>query len=247
MTRPLSCLFLLVSIASCQAGQYFRLDAPLGPGERVATLHGYHFNQKKETLRVIDRNATRLAPWKTLGEAFTASHALAGCNGGFTQPDGMPVGIVISDSVRFGQLESKAGPASGLVVVKPNSISLLKAANATEANLMGATQAIQGGPFLIENGRASVGLDTKSFSRRTVLISSGTGEWAILYAPSATLQGLANLLGDGKSFTSFHVEAVLNLEGGLSSSMWIQLENGAQPIYLREVNSVRTGIAIVGT
>ncbi len=245
MIRPLSCLFLLVSIASCQAGQYFHLDAPLGPGERVATLHGYHFSQKTETLRVIDRNATRLAPWKTLGEAFTASRALAGCNGGFTQPDGMPLGIVISDSVRFGQLESKAGPASGLVVVKWNSISLLKAADATEANLMGATQAIQGGPFLIESGKSCAGLDSKSFSRRTVLISSGTGEWAILYAPSATLQGLAKLLGDGKSFTSFHVETVLNLEGGLSSSMWIQLENGAQPIYLREVNPVRTGIAII--
>lgn len=247
MTRLPTLLLLLFSIATCQAGQYFHFDAPVGPGERTATLHGYHFNQKTETLRVIDRNATRLAPWKSLGEALTASRALAGCNGGFTHADGTPVGIVISDSVRFGQLESSSGPASGLVVVKWNSISLMKATNATEADLMGASQAIQGGPFLIENGKASQRLDTKSFSRRTVLISSGKGDWAILYAPSATLQGLANLLGDGKSFTSFHVEAVLNLEGGLSSSMWIHLENGSQPIYLREVNSVRTGIAIIHT
>ncbi len=245
MRRWSPLLLLLVSIASCQAGQYLHFDAPLGPGERVATLHGYHFNQKTESLRVIDRQATKLAPWKTLGDAFTASRALAGCNGGFTQPDGMPLGIVISDSVRFGQLESKAGPASGLVVVKWNSISLLKAADATEANLLGATQAIQGGPFLIEGGKSCAGLDSKSFSRRTVLISSGSGEWAILYAPSATLQGLARLLGDGKSFTSFHVETALNLGGGLSSSMWIQLEDGAQPIYLREVDPVRTGIAVI--
>lgn len=244
MTRLLRLLPAFLGIASCTAGEYFRFDAPLGPGERSATLHGYHFNQKSETLRVIDHNATHLAPWKTLGEAFTSCRALAGCNGGFTRPDGSPAGIVISDATRFGQLESKPGQTSGLVVVKWNSISLISSSRATEADLIGATQAIQGGPFLVEDGRIPDGLDARSFSRRTVLVSSGTGEWAILYAPSATLHGLAHLLGDGRSFTRFRIHSVLNLDGGLSSAMWIHLGNGATPVYLREVNPVRTGIAV---
>lgn len=240
-------LFVLAGISSCAAGEYFRFDAALGPGERNGTLHGYHFNQKTETLRVIDRNATQLAPWKTLGEAFASSRALAGCNGGFTLPDGKPIGIVISDSVRFGALETKPGPTSGLVLVKWNSITLLNAAHATEADLIGATQAIQGGPFLVEKGQTVAGLDSKSFSRRTVLVTSGTGDWAILYAPSATLSGLASMLGDGKTFTKFPVSAALNLDGGLSSGIWIHLGDGAPPVYLREVNPVRTGIAVVKT
>jgi len=247
MTRLRLFLLALLGAGSCPAGEYFRFDAPLGPGERNGTLHGYHFNQKTETLRVIDRNATQLAPWKTLGEAFASSRALAGCNGGFTLPDGKPIGIVISDSARFGQLETKPGPTSGLILVKWNSISLLNAAHATEADLMGATQAIQGGPFLVEKGHSIAGLDSKSYSRRTVLLGSGTGEWAILYAPSATLQDLANLLGDGKSFTRFKVSTALNLDGGLSSAMWIHLGDGAPPVYLKEVNPVRTGIAVVHT
>lgn len=241
-------LFLiLMGICPGKAGEYFHFDAPLGPGERTGTLHGYRFNQKTETLRVIDRNATQLAPWKTLGEAFAASRALAGCNGGFTLPDGKPVGIVISDSVRFGALETKPGSSSGLVVVKWNSISLLNSAQATEADLIGATQAIQGGPFLVEKGKSVAGLDTKSFSRRTVLLTSGTGDWAILYAPSATLSGLAGMLGDGKTFTKFPVATALNLDGGLSSGIWIHLGDGAPPVYLREVNQVRTGIAVTRT
>jgi uncharacterized protein YigE (DUF2233 family) len=244
-------LHLLIAVicgtASCLAGEYFRLDAPLGPGERNGTLHGYHFNQKTETLRVIDRNAATLAPWKSLGEAFSSVRALAGCNGGYTLPDGKPIGIVVSDSVRFGALETKPGPTSGLVLVKWNTISLLNAAHATEADLMGATQAIQGGPFLVENGRPAAGLDSKTYSRRTVLVTSGHGDWAILYAPSATFSGLANLLGDGKSFTKFPISAALNLDGGLSSGIWIHLGDGAPPVYLREVNPVRTGIAVVST
>lgn len=243
--RPL--LALLLTAVPCAAGEYFRFDAPLGPGERSGTLHGYHFNQKTETLKVIDRNATQLAPWKTLGEAFSSSRALAGCNGGFSTTDGKPVGIVISDSVRFGALETKPGPTSGLVLVKWNSISLLNAAHATEADLVGATQAIQGGPFLVEKGTVVAGLDAKSYSRRTVLLTSGTGDWAILYAPSATLAGLAGMLGDGKTFTRFPVTSALNLDGGLSSGIWIHLGDGAPPVYLREVNPVRTGIAIIRT
>ncbi len=241
-------LFLtLISIGTGEAGEYFRFDAPLGPGERNGTLHGYHFNQKTETLRVIDRNATQLAPWKTLGEAFASSRALAGCNGGFTMPDGKPLGIVISDSVRFGALETKPGPTSGLLLVKWNSISIVNAAHATEADLIGATQAIQGGPFLVEKGKSIAGLDTKSFSRRTVLLTSGNGDWAILYAPSATLSGLASMLGDGKTFTKFPVATALNMDGGLSSGIWIRLGDGAPPVYLREVNQVRTGIAVTRT
>jgi len=240
-------LTMLLGIGLCPAGEYFHFDAPLGPGERNGTLHGYRFNQKTETLRVIDRNATKLAPWKNLGEAFASSRALAGCNGGLTLTDGNPIGIVISDSVRFGALEAKPGPGSGLILVKWNSISLLNAAHATEADLMGATQAVQGGPFLVEKGKPVAGLDAKSFARRTLILTSGSGDWAILFAPSATLAGLANTLADGKTFTKFQVSAVLNLAGGLSSGLWIHLGDGAPPVYLREVNPVRTGIAVVST
>lgn len=247
MIRQHVAFFLLLGPGLSQAGEYFHFDAPLGPGERSGTLHGYLFNQKTETLRVIDRNAKQLAPWKTLGEAFSSSRASAGCNGGFTLPDGNPVGIVISDSVRFGDLETKHGSSGGIVIVKWNSISLQESARVAEADLVGATQAIQGGPFLVQNGKPVTGLDAKSYSRRTVLLTSGTGNWAILYAPSATLSGLAGMLGDGRTFAKFPVATALNLDGGLSSGIWIHLGDGAPPIYLREVNQVRTGIAVVRT
>jgi len=240
--RPLLCLLISAGMAS--GGDYFRFDAALSPGKRSASLHGFIFAEKAERLRVIDREAGQ-PKWDTLGDGFSTIQASAGCNGGYSTPDGKPIGLVISHSTTINPLDPSNATATGLVLVKPSGITIVKAATATQADLAGATEGLQGGPILVENGKPTAALDANSYARHTVLLGSGDGQWAIIYVPSATTDGLARLLADGTSFPKFKVTTALNLGTGLSSALWLARTENALPLYLREVNPVRSGLAIL--
>lgn len=226
------------------AGEYFRFDAHIGPGARSATLHGYLFDEKHEALRVLDRG--QVGPQgQTLGEAFFAIGAFAGCNGGVVRETGEPVGLVIANTRKSGTFHQDGQTASGVLAVRDGHISLLRTSTVKETDLDNATQVLQGGPLVVEGGRATEGLDAKTFGRRTVIVTDGQQNWTILYVPSATLDGLAKMLGDGTTFKKFKIITAMNLDGGLTSSLWVQRSENALPIYLKEVNPVRTAIAIL--
>jgi hypothetical protein len=115
----------------------------------------------------------------------------------------------------------------------------------TPGQLERVEQALQGGPFLVDHGVATEGLDAERFARRTILVTSGKGEWAILYSPSTTLDRLARMLGDGKAFPKFKIAAALNLAGGTASGIWFQRGDGAPPLYLREIAPARNALAVM--
>jgi hypothetical protein len=242
MTSPLRVLAFLATATIATAGEYFRFDAPTGPGQRSGTLHGYAFHERDETLRVIDLVEAK-APH--MGDAFATLGANAGCNGGVTLPDGQPLGLMIAQSEKTGTLVPDTPQGSGLLRVQGGLISLLRSATATPDQWEHAEQALQAGPLLVENHVATPGLDADSFSRRTVLVTSGTGEWAILYVPSATLDGLARMLADGKSFPRFRVATALHLSSGAASGIWLHRPNNAPPLYLREIVTGRNALAVM--
>lgn len=244
IVRPLIALFLSLAALPAGAGEYFRFDAHISPGGRAGSLHGYLFDEKNEELRVLDRGT--IGPQgQTLGEAFFAIGAFAGCNGGVLRGTGEPVGLVIANGKKSGTFRPDGLTASGVLTVRDGHIALLKTSTVKEADLGGTTQVLQGGPLMVEGGKAAEGLDAKTYARRTVIITDGQLNWSILYIPSATLDGLARMLGDGKSFPKFKIATAMNLDGGLTSSLWVQRSENALPIYLKEVDPVRTAIAIL--
>ncbi|HEY8962568.1 MAG TPA: phosphodiester glycosidase family protein [Luteolibacter sp.] len=242
MNRPFPLLVFLFTAATALAGETFRFDAEIGPDRRSATVHGYAFREQEETFRVIDL-ATQ--PSARLGDAFVAVAAFAGCNGGNLRADGQPFGLTIANSIKSGSLAADEPGGEGLLLVQNGGISLMTSKTATPEQLEHATEALQGGPFLVDKGVPVQGLDAEHFARRTILVTSGKGEWAILYSPSTTLDRLARMLGDGKTFPKFPIAAALNLAGGTASGIWFQRNDGAPPLYLREIRPGRNALAII--
>jgi uncharacterized protein YigE (DUF2233 family) len=242
MNRSLKLLLFLLTAAVSTAGETFRFDAEIGPDKRAVTVHGYAFREPEETFRVIDLSTQ---PSTRMGDAFVAAAAFAGCNGGNLRPDGQPLGLMIASSVKSGSLAIEEPGGEGLLLVKNGVASFLASKAATPGHLENAEQALQGGPFLVDNGVPTEGLDAKHFSRRTVVVSSGQGEWAILYSPSTTLDLLARMLSDGKTFPKFKIAGALNLAGGTASGIWFQRSDGAPPLYLREITPGRNVLAVM--
>lgn len=242
MKRPLQLLMFFLTAATASAGEAFRFDAEIGPDKRNVTVHGYAFRESEETFRVIDL-ATQ--PSTRMGDAFVAAAAFAGCNGGNLRPDGQPLGLMIANSVTSGSLATDEAGGEGLLLVKNSGISLLSSKAVTPGHLEDAEQALQGGPFLVDNGISAEKLDAEHFTRRTVIVTSGQGEWAILYSPSTTLNFLARMLADGKTFPKFKIAAALNLSGGTASGIWFQRSDGAPPLYLREITPGRNALAVM--
>ena len=242
MNRPLKLLLFLLTAATATAGEEFRFAAEIGPDKRAVTVHGYAFRETEETFRVIDLSTQ---PSTRMGDAFVAATAFAGCNGGNLRPDGQAFGLMVASSVKSGSLAIGEAGGEGLLLVKNGAISLLTSKSATPGHLENAEQALQGGPFLMDNGVLSEGLDAVHFSRRTLVVTSGHGEWAILYSPSTTLDLLARMLSDGKTFPKFKIAAALNLTGGTASGIWFQRSDGAPPLYLREITPGRNILAVM--
>jgi len=80
--------------------------------------------------------------------------------------------------------------------------------------------AIQGGPFLVENGSAVKGLNAQKSTYRTFIATDGGRRWCIGVSSSLTLKELAAWLAAPGALGNFRVETALNLDGGSSSAFW---------------------------
>ncbi|MGC4017436.1 MAG: phosphodiester glycosidase family protein [Luteolibacter sp.] len=240
---PRLLLFLSTAAIVC-GGEAIRFDAKTGPGGREGSCHGYLFDDLRETIRVVDREKPVTTEGQTLGDAFAGIGAFAGCSGGMTTPDGKPIGLIISDGKQVSPVDAGA-ESGGVLVLRDGRIFLETASTAQSGSAGVITQGLQCGPILVDDGKPAAGLDTKFFGRRCVIVSSGKGQWAILYIPSATMDGLARMLADKTTFPKFPVVRALSLGTGLSSAVWIARSESALPLYLKEVNPVRSGIAIL--
>jgi hypothetical protein len=242
---PLRLIQLLIaSVGISCAGEYVRFEASVGPGLRPATVHGYILDAKQDRFKIVDVSA--MGPEvKSLGDAFASINATAGVSGAAV-PDGATFpGYVLLDAKKTGSLQGPGAAADGIFLVAGGIPSLKPLSSLTETELEGVAYALRGGPMLVEGGTARGNLDSKGYARRTVLATSTDGKWAILYVPSATMDGLARMLGDGKTFPGFAVAQAMALPSALHSGIWFERPDKALPLYLREIHPVRFGLAVV--
>lgn len=225
-------------------GEHRRFELPVAPGGRTATVHAYVFNSNDEVFRVIDQGGTtKPQAHEDLGAACLAAEALAGVNGGFFNPEGQPLGVMIAGGKKSGGQGLKGSLTSGVVWSDGQQNGMARSA-AFGFEHARATNLLQGGPFLVDQGAAVSGLEARKFARRTVVLTDGGSQWAIAYVPSATLDGLAKALVKPGAFPHFVLRMVLNLDGGGSSGLWIRREN-QQSFYLREISRVRNFLVVV--
>lgn len=248
MRRALAAIFLgLISGARAEWTLSFRNTVAVLPGgaefvEREAQLdgsavrvQGVFFTAKQARFAVID-NAAGLS----LGEAMTAGGALAGTNGAYFKADQTPVGLEIAGGAKIHGFE-KAKLLSGIFAVTKGVPRIVRPGRYTPAKT--DTEALQCGPFLVEDGMAVAGLNAARAARRTVVATDGREKWALMIFSYATLAETAAILGNRAIFPDFPIKQALNLDGGSSTALWVATVS--RPFYLSEMGRVRNFLAIL--
>ena len=201
-----------------------------GSGEE-ATLDLALFSTKSATLRVIDDPKGE----SDLAAVARRARAIAGVNGGYFDPENVPVGLLISDGKLIAPLR-KARLLSGVLVVTKSRIEVIRSADyGSRKNVIAAVQC---GPFLVDGGKAVAGLNDTRPARRTFVFLSGPDRGAIGFCSSVTLAQLGEILATA----NLKVQRALNFDGGSSSAFWFNGERGA--ISIAEQKTVRDFVVI---
>jgi uncharacterized protein YigE (DUF2233 family) len=203
-----------------------------------ATVHFAVFNTKTATLRVIDDPADTHA---SLAETMQRENCIAGVNGGYFDPQGAPVGLLISDG-RVVLGKQKARLLSGVVSVVNGRLQIQRAAEYSPKAKPSAAR--QCGPFLVDGGKAVPGLNDTRAARRTFVASNGAEQAAIGYSSHVTLAQLASILAAPAVAADLKIQRALNMDGGSSSGFWFKGDKG-DAFSLREQKTVRDYLGVV--
>ena len=237
MMRPLLTLFFL-SLLSLYA-DYQRTDLVVSAEERSGTMHLYRFSSKEVALKVIPRGEHR-----NLGSAMKANQCLAGCNGGFFDPQNRPLGEVIASGQKTGTRNLASTLTSGVLYQEGETLAIERAKTFYPKKRKPG-ELLQTGPFLIENGKSVKGLSNRKVARRTFIATDGKGEWFIAFTPPTTLAQLATSLLESGDRYGFKIKTALNFDGGSSSALWVAKGKDNKPLYLREFKGVANYIGLV--
>ena len=207
-------------------------------GDRTVRLSGVSFSEKDDVFRVIENDP---AARKPLFTALRENGAFAGVNGGYFHPDFTPLGLVISGGETLHGFE-RAKLLSGILAVRGNRIELVRAGSFKAG--ADVREALQSGPWLVENGAVVPGLNAVRLARRTLVAGDGKGNWAILTTSPATLAETAELLAAPGLIGGWTVRNALNLDGG-SSTMLLALAGENPVIDIPSYGPVRNYLAII--
>ncbi len=242
-----SALLLLLGLTTAQAGWKDLGTLPTGAraweydttvGDRPVHVAGVSFSASSAVFRVIDNP---IANRKPLGEALAAHGAFAGTNGNYFHPDFTPLGLVIA-SGKILHPQEKAKLLSGLLVVRGGKIQLVR----SEHFKFGPDiqEALQTGPWLVENGSPVPGLNAARFARRTLISTTAKGGWALITMSPVTLADAAGLLLRKEFLEHWATANALNLDGGSSTSLYAGA-TGTPLIEIPSFGSVANYLAIV--
>lgn len=222
-------------IATLPGGAQF-IEREARDGDRAVRVLGVFFTAKQGRLAVVDNPTPDRGK---LGDAAKAAGAIAAVNGGYFHPDWKPVGLEISGGRTINGFE-RAKLLSGVFLVSNGRPRLLRSAEYKPSKT--DTDALQAGPFLVDGGLPTTGLNAERIARRTVVATDGKNGWAILYLTHVSLADAGAILASREVFPEFPIERALNLDGGSSSGLWVA--SGPSPYYLREVGAVRNYLVV---
>jgi len=193
-------------------GVPFRVKVTDGAGNANLILIVFHPNAFG--IRVVSNDGWRYA---SVADAAAATDAVAGVNGGYFQADGTPVGLLICDNRTIHKLET-AKLLSGVFFVRDGKPGLVRSSRF--ARIKNVTQAIQCGPFLLEDGRAVTGLNNQRSAPRTFVFTASNSLWGFGICRSVTLAEMGQILAVPDLLGRASVVSALNLDGGSSTQFW---------------------------
>lgn len=183
---------------------------------RTASLNGTDFtvvtfDRRDYSLKVVDQKNGPGSQFKSAQAAGQGS--LAAINGGFFNPDGSPLGLVITGGEARGSFNSTSFLGTGILDAKNLTL-------ATRQSYKKSPELLQTGPRLVWKGEVLTGLSSNNERPRSFLIWDGKNHFGIAFADTATLQGLSNNL-KSQPLPGFNIQYALNLDGGTSCDLWV--------------------------
>ncbi len=199
-----------------------------------ATIDVALFSTKSVNVRVID-NPGR----DNLVGVMRRVRGVAGVNGGYFDPQDVPVGLVIADGKLLAPFR-KARLLSGVLIADKKRIDLVRSAEYSPRK--NPTTALQCGPFLVDGGTAVAGLNSAKPARRTFVLTTGSDRAGIGSCSPVSLADLGEILATPRVLAELKVQRALNLDGGSSSAFWFAGKDG--PFSIGEYKTVRNFVVI---
>jgi uncharacterized protein YigE (DUF2233 family) len=159
---------------------------------------------------------------RSLPSALAARGGVAGSNGGYFHKDFTPLGLAVSQGKTIHAFE-RARLLSGVLAVRQGRIELVRSGRFKPG--ADVQEALQAGPWLVEQGAPVAGLDDTRLARRTIVANDGKGRWLLVAFSPVTLADAARLLCLKGLAGPFTVANALNLDGGSSTALRAGLEN----------------------
>mgnify|MGYP005692060961 FL=1 len=178
------------------------------------TFTAVTFDRRNYFLKVIDQKEGPGTEFT--GAEFAGQGSLAAINGGFFNPDGSPLGLVITDGQSRGAFNSHSFLGTGIIDGENTILSHRK-------SYQKSSELLQSGPRLVWDQERLIGLSKSKERPRSFVIWDGNNHFGIGYADRATLQGLANNL-QAQPFEGFHIKYAINLDGGTSCDLWVSTQ-----------------------
>lgn len=235
------CFFCTASIPGAQHIQILRETASWKPAQKI---NAFLFTSAQFQLLVLDEGSVSSPRYGSLGEAMRAHGCIAGVNAGFFSADsaGSPLGLCISNGVRISNLASSSFAVAGVLYDTGKEIILERTKTYMQRKSpINMKNAIQGGPFLVENGRPVAGLHDDRKALRTFVATDGRGHWCLGSSSPLSLKELAQWLCEPNCTGRFQIQTALNLDGGSSSAYWVQTPHRNYP----SIKQVRNYIGLI--
>lgn len=205
------------------------LWALLGADEWRMDVH--YFRAEDTELCIVDEGDE--APrYGSLENAMKREQCQAGVNGGYFGADAKrtPIGLVRHAGKTISPLGSKGFTVVGVVYDTGATIRMERTAR-LRTPVQAMREGIQGGPFLVDQGRVVTGLEKQKKAARTFIATNGEGRWCIGVTSPLTLHELASWLAEPGSMGDFRVQSALNLDGGSSCAFWDKGAKVSQPSF----------------
>lgn len=191
-------------------------------GSDEQRIEAFYFKAGDTALCVVDEG-DGTPRYGSLEVAMKKHRCLAGVNGGYFGADAArrPLGLVRHEGFTISPLATRGFTVAGVVYDTGKTIRMERSARLRlPVNLM--REAIQGGPFLVEQGCVVPGLEKTRKAARTFIATDGAGGWCLAVSSPLTLHELANWLVQKGCMGAFRVQEALNLDGGTSSAFWTE-------------------------
>jgi hypothetical protein len=228
-------LFLLILLVPvyCYADWTIvdRSDSPVSGGKLVASelratngsveaeVDLIHFTAADVRMEVVANTDGQI---HGLRELIETRGGLAGTNGGYFEENLDPIGLLISNGHLVHKLQ-KAKILTGVFYVKNGRPFLARIREFRGAEEI--QEAIQCGPFLVDQDRAVTGLDDRRSAARTFIFSCGTSVWGFGICRSVTLKEMGDILTQVTLIPERHISRALNFDGGSSSTFYARADD----------------------